>query len=105
MSANHLTPFEIVERLIGPPEAVGRAIGFADKTTYGWRRPSAARDAGDIPSARTMRSLLAYSDQHQRGLKPEHLIWGAPAAEIEALLEQMRTRPSPECPAPDLAAE
>lgn len=100
-----MTPFEIVERLIGRPEVVSSVIGLSGKTAYGWRRPSAARDAGDIPSARTMRSLLAHAAAHRIPLKPEHLIWGAPAAEIEALLEQMRDRPSPDGPAPDLAAE
>ena len=100
MSVNQLTPFEVVEKLIGPPEAVDGAIGLSGKASYGWRRPSAARDAGDIPTARNMRKLLSYSEQHDIPLKPEHLIWGAPAAEIEALLDQMRARP-----APDVAAE
>lgn len=45
--------------------------------------------AGDMPSARVMRSLLAHAAAKGIPLKPEHLIWGAPAAEVEALLKQM----------------
>ncbi|MGR3522697.1 MAG: hypothetical protein ACU0FT_08080 [Paracoccus sp. (in: a-proteobacteria)] len=91
----HLAPFEVVERLIGPPETVGPAIGISQKTGYGWRHASANRDAGDIPSARTMRNLLAYTAANGIPLKPEHLIWGAPAAEIDTLLEQMHQQAAP----------
>ncbi len=106
MSANqattlHLTPFEVVERLIGPPETVGPVVGIAQKTPYGWRHSSANRDAGDIPSTRNMRNLLAHAAANGIPLKPEHLIWGAPAAEIEDLLEQM----GQQAPAPIQAAE
>ena len=100
MSANHhtethMTPFEVVERLIGPPETVGPLIGISQKATYGWRHPSANRDAGDIPSARSQRSLLAHAAAHGIPLRAEHLIWGAPAAEIDQLLEQMGQQNAP----------
>lgn len=91
MNSNpHLTPVQVAERLIGPPPVLSRAAGVAEKASYGWRRASASRDAGDIPEGRQMRRLLAHAAARGIPLKPEHLIWGAPAAEIEALLEQMR---------------
>lgn len=87
--SDNLTPSEIVELLIGRPEVVGPMIGMSDKAGYRWRHSAANRDAGDIPSARTMRSLLAHAAAKGIPLKPEHLIWGAPAAEVEELLKQM----------------
>ena len=96
----HLPPLDVAERLLGGLAAVARIAGRSEKVGYQWRHKNFTRQPGDLPSADVMRKLLTWSDQHQRGLKPEHLIWGAPAAEIEALLEQMRARP-----APDLAAE
>lgn len=93
--SNNLTPFQVVERLIGPPEAVGPIAGMNEKTSYGWRKSSANRDAGDIPSARTMRSLLAHAAAKGIPLKAEHLIWGAPAAEVEALLHTMHEADAP----------
>lgn len=98
--SEHLEPVAVAEKLLGSIEDVARASGRDPKAAYHWRHANTARDAGDIPSARNMRSLLTFAAANDIPLKPEHLIWGAPAAEIEALLEQMRTRP-----APDLAAE
>ncbi len=98
--SKHLEPLAVAEILLGGIETVARASGRDEKAAYHWRHANTARDAGDIPSARNMRGMLTYSDTHGLGLKPEHLIWGAPAAEIEALLEEMRRKP-----APDVAAE
>ncbi|GAB1361794.1 hypothetical protein MASR1M32_10300 [Rhodobacter sp.] len=61
-------------------------VGTHPKRPYGWRRGADGRDAGDIPSARHQRSLLAHSDAHALGLTAEHLIRGATEAEIEAIL-------------------
>ncbi|MDD8022439.1 MAG: hypothetical protein PHX82_04960 [Paracoccaceae bacterium] len=84
--SKHLAPIEVVEALIGPPETVGPIVGLNDKATYLWRRGSGSRDAGDIPAARYMRRLLAHASSKSLGLTAEHLIWGAPAAEIEQIL-------------------
>ncbi len=89
----NLTPFQVVERLIGRPETVDRALGLAGKTSYSWRGGSANRDVGDIPSTRWMRALLAYSAARGIPLQAEHLIWGAPAAEIEELLRESAEAP------------
>lgn len=77
---------QVCERLIGKPEAVSGAADLQPKASYGWRHGSTDRDAGDIPSARYMRRLLAFARANQIPLEPRHLIEGATRAEIEALL-------------------
>jgi hypothetical protein len=77
---------EVCEALIGRPEVLGQIAGLGPKAAYGWRHGSAWRDAGDLHSARTMRLLLAHARDRGIPLTAEHLIWGAEAAEIEALL-------------------
>jgi len=59
-----LTPVEIVFRLIGPPEAVGRILEMHEKSPYWWRRPSNNRSAGDLPSTQVQRALLTYAREH-----------------------------------------
>lgn len=83
---NHLTPLEVLERLIGPPHAIAVACGLHEKSAFPWKRGSKHRDAGDLPSIRTCRRLLTYTKARGIPLTAEHLIWGAEASEIEALL-------------------
>lgn len=90
MSSHRLTPFDVVEKLIGPPEVVGPIVSIDPKSSYGWRQASAARDAGDIPSARTMRKLLAHAAGNHIPLTATHLLYGASVAEVEQLLDAMR---------------
>ncbi len=85
----HLAPLTVAETLLGGIEEVSRISGRGDKAAYHWRHRNTARDDGDMPSARVMRSLLAHAAAHGIPLKPEHLIWGAPAAEVEGILQQM----------------
>ena len=95
-----LTPADVVFALIGPPEVVGPICDLSQTVAYVWRRSAGERrDAGDIPSARHMRKLLAHARAHAIPLTAEHLIFGASRAELDALLAQ---RPAP---APTLAAE
>lgn len=89
---DHLSPLTVAELLLGGVETVARIGGRDEKAAYHWRNANSMRDAGDIPSTRIMRSLLAHAGAHDIPLKPEYLIWGAPAAEIEALLDQMADR-------------
>lgn len=98
--SNILTPVAVAEMLLGSIETVARASGRHEKAGYRWRYENSARVAGDLPSVDAIRHLLAHTAARSIPLKPEHLIWGAPAAEIEALLEEMRRKP-----APDVAAE
>lgn len=84
----HLTPLAVLERLIGPPESIAQAAGLHPKSAFPWRRPSSLREAGDLPSIRVARRLLAYAAARQIPLTAEHLIWGATEAEINALLAQ-----------------
>ena len=77
---------EVCLALIGRPEELSRIAGLGPKAAYGWRYGSKWRDDGDVGSARHMRALLAHARQHGIPLTAEHLIWGADAAEIEALL-------------------
>lgn len=84
--SSHRTPLEVTEALVGKPEEIGRIVGTHPKSPFGWRHASDGRDAGDIPSARHMRALLAHSDTHGLGLTAEHLIRGAAEDEVEAIL-------------------
>ena len=81
----HLTPVDVVERFMGRPEDFGPAIGLNRKTAYTWRKSSDIRDAGDLPSMRTARQLLALAAERGLPLTAEHLIFGASEAEIAAL--------------------
>lgn len=81
-----LSPMAVCEALLGKPEAIGVACGLDPKAAYAWRRPSKGRDAGDLPSTRHMRRLLAFARANDIPLEPRHLIEGATRAEIEALL-------------------
>lgn len=83
---DHLTPVEVCERLIGPLPVLERIVGYKPKAGYGWLRSSKERAAGDFPSVRLMRLLLHHARQHGIPLTAEHLIFGAPASDIEALL-------------------
>ena len=87
--SNHLTPADVVKRIIGRPEVVGAAIGIHPKSPYQWAWGTSTRDAGDIPSPRHMRSLLAYAAARGLPLTSDHLIWGASAEEIDQLLAAM----------------
>lgn len=84
--SSHLTPLDVSKRLIGREEVLAAICGVEAKSPFGWARPSKYRDAGDFPSTRHQRQLLAYSEKHRLGLTARHLIEGAPAAEIEAIL-------------------
>ena len=83
--SNNLTPVEVCERLIGPLDILATVVGYGEKAGYLWRKDAKGRDAGDFPSARIQRRLLAYAAARQIPLTAEHLIWGASAEEIEAL--------------------
>lgn len=83
--SDHLTPVQVCERLIGPLPVLERIVGYRPKAGYAWLRPSGSREAGDLPSARLMRSLLAHAAARGIPLTADHLIWGASAAEIDAL--------------------
>jgi hypothetical protein len=77
---------QVCERLIGPPEVLGPAIGYGMKAGYHWRRERDGRRPGDLPSVEVLRRLLAHSAAHNLGLRAEHLIWGASEAEVEDIL-------------------
>lgn len=87
--SRHLTPIEVCEHLIAPMAELGPIVGLGPKAGYVWRRGSQWRDPGDMPP-RVNRALLAHAAAKGIPLKPEHLIWGAPASEIEALQAGMR---------------
>jgi hypothetical protein len=84
--SKHLTPLEVLEALVGPLEEIAVICGLHRKSAFPWRHPSAWRDPGDLPSPKLMRRLLAYAAARGIPLTAEHLIWGADAAEIDALL-------------------
>lgn len=91
--SNHLTPLEVCEALIGPLPQIEKICGKRPKAGYGWRRPSTIRPAGEIPHDAYKRALLAHSAAKGLGLTETHLIWGAPAAEIEGILAARRGMP------------
>lgn len=84
--SKHLTPYEVCKRLIGPPSVLAGICAIDDKAPFHWARPSALRDPGDLPSTRHQRSLLAHAAARGIPLTADMLIWGADAAEIDALL-------------------
>lgn len=86
-----LTPLQVVEALIGPPEQIGPTVGYGSKAAYHWRHPRTGRVAGDLPSAEVMRRLLAHSEAHGLGLTAEHLIRGATEAEVQDILSSLGT--------------
>lgn len=88
--SGHLAPASVIEHMIGRPEVVADAIGKDRSTVFSWQRPSKHREAGDIPSSRDMRRLLAYAAARRIPLRAEHLIWGAPRAEVEELMRVWR---------------
>lgn len=81
-----LTPMEVCIRLIGPEPTIAQALGYARSGPWLWHKPAKGRDAGDLPSARIMRALLAHSTAKGLGLTADHLIWGAPEDEIAEIL-------------------
>lgn len=98
--SSHLTPYEVCERMIGGPDAIGAILEVHPKTPFSYRHASKGRDAGDLPSTRHQRKLLTWARAHDLPLTPEHLIFGADAAEIEALM-----RATDPAPAAQVAAE
>ena len=87
---------DVCERLIGDPRRLAAICGLEVKSAFPWRRASKWRDAGDLPSAKTQRALLAHSAAHRLGLTAEHLIWGASEAEIDAILAERDAQPVPD---------
>lgn len=92
--SDQLTPFQVCERMLGSASEIALICGFDRTAAYAWRnspRPSRSfsaksRDPGDLPSSRIQRRLLAHAAARGIPLTADHLIWGAPAAEIDALL-------------------
>lgn len=82
--STHRTPLEVCERLLGGPEAVGRAAGVNEKRPYGWRSGSQHREAGDIP-LKPARRLLAWASRRGIPLTAEHIVYGATEAELARL--------------------
>jgi hypothetical protein len=95
---------QVCEALIGPIEDIARIAGQKPKAAYRWRHRSVWRDAGDIPSARYMRTLLAHAAARQIPLTADHLIFGAGAEEIAALVAELKNAPHPRAAA-QVAAE
>lgn len=88
--SDHLTPVDVCVRLIGPLPALERIVGYRPKAGYGWLRSSAGRAPGQFPSTSLQRRMLDYSDAQGLGLTAEHLIRGASADEIDAILAARR---------------
>lgn len=83
-----VTPTGVAIALLGTYREVARACGLSDTVIHNWARPSAHRDAGDIPSARHQRAILAACER--LGLPSERvalvLIRGASPAELAELV-------------------
>ncbi len=84
--SNNLTPLAVCERLIGPYPVIAAICGYKAKSPYVWLRPSKGRAAGDFPSSRIIRQILAYAAARSIPLTAEDLIWGADADELAARL-------------------
>lgn len=79
----HLTPLDVCIRMIGPEADLGRICGLNPTSPYSWRTGRRWRDAGDLPSARIQRRLLAHAAAAGLPMRPEWLIWGASSAEVD----------------------
>ncbi len=84
--SSHLTPTDVTFRLLGGYKGVAAILGQHEKTPIAWKNGSKMRDAGDIPSPRIMRTLLAAAAQRRIALTADHLIYGGSEAEIAALM-------------------
>ncbi len=83
--SSYLTPLEVCERLIGGTTVLAGICGLGPKGPIFWRRQSERREAGDILSIHA-RKLLSHARRHRLGLTAEHLLYGAPEAEVQAIL-------------------
>lgn len=88
--SDHLTPLEVCERIFGHLEQVATVAGLHPKSGYFWRRAAKFRDAGDLPSMRIARRLLAEAEAQGLPLQPAWLIRGASRDEIEMALSAPR---------------
>lgn len=82
--SDHLTPYEVAARQFGSRARIEEILGLKRTAAYLYQRPASGRDAGDFPSARHQRRLLAHAAATRTVLLPEWLIWGATEAEIAA---------------------
>lgn len=87
--SKHLTPLEVVERLIAPRKILGSVLGYKDKAAYNWVNGSKWRQPGDMPPEANRRALQ-YAQQKAIPLTADHLIFGAKADEIDRLLERRK---------------
>lgn len=87
-----MTPLQVCERLIGPKPVLATVIGYGEKAPYLWAKSSERREAGNLPSTSIMRALLTHSTANGLGLTADHLIWGAPASDIDAILAARQPR-------------
>ena len=88
--SDHLAPLTVAAKLLGGIERVALAAGRDPKAAYHWRHPNSSRAPGDLPSPTVMRAVLAYAKARDIPLTADHMLYGAPAAEIEALLSERR---------------
>ncbi len=84
---------QVVERLIGKPEQIAAIVGYKEKAAFPWRNSTKNRPAGHFPSTLIIQRLLAHAATHQIPLTADHLIWGAPEAEIAELEARNPLRP------------
>ncbi len=90
MIEQHLTPADVVARLIGPSAVVAEIVGRDRTAVVKWRNATLRRAAGSIPGDEEKRALLSYAQEHGIPLTAEHLIWGATEAELAALATPAR---------------
>lgn len=81
--SEQFTPLEVVERIIGDIARLAAICGMDSKAPYHWRRGSGVRPAGYIPIHRA-NQLWLHCKQRGLPMRPEWLLEGATAAEIEA---------------------
>lgn len=90
---NHLTPVEVLQRLVGPLPELERIAGYKEKSSYAWLRaaPGLGRKPGELPSVKLMQIFLTHAAAHDIPLTAEHLIWGAAEWEIDQLVAAMQS--------------
>lgn len=88
--SEHLTPLSVAERLFGGIEQVSIIAGRDPKAGYHWRHARSTRLPGDLPSAGVMRDLLDHARANGIPLTADHLVYGAPSDEVDAMLASIR---------------
>lgn len=82
--SDHLTPFEVAKRQIGPQSKIEQILGYKRTAGYVWQRAAKGRAAGDFSSVMQLRNLMEYCAAERIVMHLNWLVFGATEDEIRA---------------------